>query len=121
MLEAQIKLYYILTSVNIRRNFSTRANHRFAPESLCQCAAGGIIGSSIALWRELVDLAPYLGITLEESGHLPDSEAQLLYRVCEESVGPYSREVCAWLTLHQCAELSMRYGTAIVIEQGASL
>lgn len=80
-----------------------------------KCHAGGIVGSSYGLLDELVALAPHLSIALEDDGSLPLHEADRLYQVSRSGKGEHHQEVCAWLALHEAAELSIIYGTAIVM------
>jgi hypothetical protein len=72
---------------------------------------GGMVGSSFRLLDELVLVAPALGIRLD-AGALSDAEAARVGELaCDH---PLFRESCAWLTLYECARLSIAYRTAIV-------
>lgn len=77
--------------------------------------AGDVIGSSYGLLHELVEVAPYIGVALEDDGSLPLHEAERLYQVSFLGKGDYHKESCAWLALHEAAELSIIYGTSIVM------
>lgn len=74
--------------------------------------AGGIIGSSAALLAELTDLAPALGISLDE-GHLSDAEASRLKNDIQAEVGAWIEKV-VWLSLYESARLSVAHRTAIL-------
>ena len=75
--------------------------------------AGGIIGSSIKLLDELIEVAPYIGIVLEEDESLGVDEAQRVHRVAHAQGDAMEHVFKAWLTLHQTAELSLAHGTAV--------
>lgn len=79
----------------------------------CATRAGDSIGSSLKLLDELIDLAPCLGVRLEGNESLPKSEAARLAAAGRDQSVPLHRELQAWLTLHEAAELSLSYGTAI--------
>ena len=88
----------------------------------CPCAelaslkAGGIIGSTAKLLDELIEVAPSLGIALEQNDSLSDAEAARLYSIASTQGAEREAEIKAWLALHQTAELSLSYGTAIFFE-----
>ncbi len=75
--------------------------------------AGGYLGSSIYLKRELTLVAPALGVQLDAAGSLSGEEAERLYALTEEEDGLY-REITAWLDLYDAARLSLAHGSAIV-------
>jgi hypothetical protein len=81
---------------------------------------GGTVGSSYSLLDELIEIAPHLGINLSEDGSLPKSEATRLFEVSQNSEGDFGRELTAWLSLHEAAELSISYGTAVVYTPSSS-
>ncbi|MET9489459.1 hypothetical protein [Nocardia sp. NPDC006630] len=72
---------------------------------------GGMVGSSNALLRELVYVAPYLGITLID-GELSQTEID---RLCEEfdDDSPLYREKETWLLLFEAARVSIENRTVI--------
>lgn len=72
---------------------------------------GGMLGSSYQLMRELVTLAPYLGIQLK-NGELSDAEAERLNEESESEEG-FWIEKCVWLSLFEAARLSLKHKTAI--------
>jgi hypothetical protein len=72
---------------------------------------GGMLGSSQALLRELVEVAPHIGVTLEGGRPTPACEAEL--RDIEDS-GPFWRERLVWYTLFEAASLSIEHNTLIV-------
>jgi hypothetical protein len=80
----------------------------FADKSLIP---GCMLGSSQALMRELIEVAPALGITLD-GGQLSDAEADRINSVVEAS-GPFEIELAVWLSLFEAARLSIQHGTAI--------
>lgn len=82
--------------------------------------AGGTVGSSYSLLDELIDMAPYLGIHLREDGSMPASEASRLFEISQKSEGDFGQEMTAWLSLHEAAELSITYGTAVVLTPSSS-
>lgn len=73
--------------------------------------AGAIVGSSMALLRELIALAPTLGIHLT-NGVLADAEVDGITALLD-SEGPLWREKVAWLCFYEVARLSVEHGTAI--------
>lgn len=77
--------------------------------------AGDTVGSSYGLLDELNEVAPHLGIALDDDGSLPLQESQRLYQVSVNGKGHHHKEICAWLALHEAAELSIVYGTSIVM------
>jgi hypothetical protein len=72
---------------------------------------GGMLGSSQQLMRELVLVAPALGVRLE-NGRLSDEEAARIDSLLEEDEGLY-RELSAWILLFECARVSVEQVTAI--------
>jgi hypothetical protein len=72
---------------------------------------GAMLGSSQALLRELIEVAPHIGVTLENDRPTPACEADL--RVIEDS-GPFWRERLVWYTLFEAATLSVEHRTLIV-------
>jgi hypothetical protein len=72
---------------------------------------GGILGSSVILQKELVAVAPALGIRLE-NGHLSDQEADRLNREIEAE-SPLWIEKAVWLSLFEAARLSIEHKTAV--------
>lgn len=72
---------------------------------------GTMLGSSQALLRELIEVAPHIGITLENDRPTPASEAALR----EASDGSaFWRERLVWYTLFEAATLSIEHNTLIV-------
>ncbi|MRH88176.1 hypothetical protein GFY24_12100 [Nocardia sp. SYP-A9097] len=71
---------------------------------------GGMVGSSAVLLRELVYVAPYLGITLTE-GELSDAEIAAIHAGDDEH--PLYRERETWLVLFEEARVSMANKTLI--------
>ncbi|MFC3435694.1 hypothetical protein [Nocardia seriolae] len=75
--------------------------------------AGGLVGSSFALLRELVYVAPYLGIELD-GGELSDAELErTISDVDAEDVNPFYRERETWLLLFETARVSIANKTLI--------
>ncbi|KIG17747.1 hypothetical protein DB30_02780 [Enhygromyxa salina] len=72
---------------------------------------GGMLGSSQALLRELIEVAPHIDVTLEGGRPTPACEAQL--RVIEDS-GRLWRERLVWYTLFEAATISIEHRTLIV-------
>ncbi|MFE3193517.1 hypothetical protein ACFXHA_31255 [Nocardia sp. NPDC059240] len=72
---------------------------------------GGMLGSSSRLMRELVYVAPYLGITLVDD-QLPDTDATALFEA-EDEDNPLWRERLVWLTLFENARVSLANNTLI--------
>jgi hypothetical protein len=70
-----------------------------------------MLGSSQQLMRELVLVAPALGVRLE-NGRLSDEEAARIDSLLEEDEGLY-RELSAWILLFECARVSVEQVTAI--------
>lgn len=74
---------------------------------------GEMIGSSQGLLRELVTIAPFLGIKLED-GRLSDAEANRIKQLIAEPNTPFFLEIEVWLALFEAASLSIEHRTAIV-------
>lgn len=72
---------------------------------------GTMLGSSHALLRELIEVAPHIGVTLEDGRPTAACEAEL--RAIEDS-GPLWRERLVWYTLFEAATLSIEHKTLIV-------
>jgi hypothetical protein len=85
----------------------------FAKPLIDDRLCGGMLGSSQALMRELIKIAPALGISLTDHGELTDAEAQRIDEAADEEA-PWEKELVAWLSLFEAARLSIRHKTAIV-------
>ncbi|MGX1811341.1 hypothetical protein ACWIGI_36935 [Nocardia sp. NPDC055321] len=85
-------------------------DHVLAPDAADIKLPGGILGSSVALLRELTFLAPYLGIELRDSV-LTDDVADRVARTGEDD--PFAREREVWLTLFESARVSVANNTLI--------
>ncbi|MEU0543279.1 hypothetical protein ABZ319_25740 [Nocardia sp. NPDC005978] len=85
-------------------------DHVLAAEAADIALPGGILGSSVALLRELTYLAPYLGIELRD-GVLTDEVAATMART--EDDDPFAREREVWLTLFESARVSVANNTLI--------
>ena len=72
---------------------------------------GGMLGSSQALMRELVAVAPVLGIELDGE-QLSDTEADRINNVVGKE-GPFGIELAVWISLFEAARLSIQHRTAI--------
>ena len=72
----------------------------------------GMIGSSQGLRRELVRIAPAIGVRLAEDGSLDDDEATRLAKVAEAD--PFGIEQTVWLTLYEASRVSIAHGNAII-------
>lgn len=84
----------------------------FAEVLVDDALPGDMLGSSHRLMRELVEVAPALGITLE-NGSLSDAEAARINLLTEDD-GPLYREHLAWITLFEAARISLRDRCVIV-------
>ncbi len=78
---------------------------------------GGMLGSSYGLMKELIFIAPQLGIQLD-NGHLSDAEAikiEIAIQIEEEDESQTGLwiEKIVWLSLFEAARLSIEYKTAI--------
>jgi hypothetical protein len=78
---------------------------------------GGMLGSSYGLMKELIFIAPKLGIQLD-NGHLSDAEAIRIGIAIQEEEEDESQtglwiEKIVWLSLFEAARLSIQYKTAI--------
>ncbi|WP_067814275.1 hypothetical protein [Nocardia inohanensis] len=71
---------------------------------------GGMVGSSQGLLRELVEVAPYIGITLDD-GELSDTEAARLADYSD--LHPFYRERETWFLLYESARVSIANNTLI--------
>ncbi len=77
--------------------------------------AGGMVGSSVALMRELAYVAPYLGIGLVD-GELSDAELARIRAVLDsnnDAEHPFYRELTTWLLFFEAARVSIENGTVI--------
>jgi hypothetical protein len=74
--------------------------------------AGGMLGSSVRLLNELVEVAPALGIELQ-NGQLSDDEARKLSMEDDESA-PFWHERLVWLALYENARVSVANKTLLV-------
>ena len=72
---------------------------------------GGLLGSSFRLRDELIEIAPALGISLQ-NGQLSDEEADAVNAGTEDGM-PLSIEKMAWIALYEAARLSIQHKTAI--------
>jgi hypothetical protein len=75
---------------------------------------GEMLGSSHRLFAELRQLAPYLGVALDERGNLSDGEASRLAGTSEDD--PAFREKLAWLLLFESARNSVELNTLLVFK-----
>ena len=73
---------------------------------------GGMLGSSFALQRELIEMAPYLNITLDNNSSLSDAEAEKINEAAN-SDDPFHIEKLVWICLFEAARLSIEHQTAI--------
>ncbi|GAA3993046.1 hypothetical protein GCM10022247_10390 [Allokutzneria multivorans] len=73
---------------------------------------GGMVGSSQALLRELVYVAPHLGIALD-NGELSDSEIDSIHDENDPDSHPLWRERVTWLLYYEAARVSVANGTLI--------
>ena len=90
------------------------ADPLFLPREL-ELEGGGMVGSCHRLRKELIAIAPALGIRLEDGdngGRLADKEAAKL-EACPPN-DPFEPEKFAWLALYQSCEASIAGGHAIV-------
>lgn len=72
---------------------------------------GGILGSSLMLKKELVAMAPALGIQLEND-HLSNAGAESINREVEADA-PLWIEKAVWISLFEAARLSIEHQAAI--------
>jgi hypothetical protein len=72
---------------------------------------GEMLGSSVRLMDELIQVAPFLNISLT-NGYLTDKSAELLAQEDEDST-PFWIERVVWFALHENARLSLEHKTAI--------
>ena len=72
---------------------------------------GGMLGSSHGLMRELVAVAPFLGISLSD-GALTDTEAERINGIVEAD-GAFWIELAVWISLFEAARLSVDHKTAV--------
>jgi hypothetical protein len=74
---------------------------------------GGMLGSSLRLRSELIQVAPALGIALSSYGELDDAEAERINELGESDEGLY-RELTSWIALYEACRTSIEHRTAIV-------
>jgi hypothetical protein len=84
------------------------------PESDPHCVRGGILGSSQGAMRELVRVAPLLGIGLEQ-GQLDDGEARRIDRE-KQQASSFWVERRVWLRFFELARFSIAHRTAVVFQ-----
>jgi hypothetical protein len=72
---------------------------------------GGMLGSSFMLKKELIAVAPALGIRLDR-GELSDKEAEGINREVEAEA-PLWIEKAVWLSLFEAARLSIKHKSAV--------
>jgi len=77
-----------------------------------KCIVGGILGSSQGVKRELVQVAPLLGIRLE-AGKLSDREFARLDAL-SHAHSSHGTSLHVWLNFFEAARLSIEHNTAIV-------
>jgi hypothetical protein len=75
---------------------------------------GGMLGSSYRLRDELVQIAPALGIALDD-GRLDDAEVERLTALIQEEQGLWV-ELMVWLGLFEAARISIGQRTAICFQ-----
>jgi hypothetical protein len=83
-------------------------NPLFADED---CVPGGMLGSSQGLMRELVGIAPFLGVQLT-GGNLWDTEVGRINGIIDAE-GPFWIEHAVWISLFEAARLSIEHKSAI--------
>lgn len=81
----------------------------FADEKLIP---GGQLGSSFGLMKELIEVAPFLGITLTD-GVLADSEVERINGIITAGKHAFWIETGVWFSLFEAARLSIEHKTAI--------
>jgi hypothetical protein len=72
---------------------------------------GEMLGSSVRLMDELIEVAPFLNIPLT-NGYLTDENAEFLAQE-EEDSSPFWIERLVWFALYENARLSLEHKTAI--------
>lgn len=72
---------------------------------------GGMLGSSVRLIAELVEIASAIGVALDNRGALSDAEAETLAAETEDAT-QYWRERIVWLTLYEAARCSILTSSA---------
>lgn len=75
---------------------------------------GTIVGSSVRLHEEMIELAPFLGIELDENSRLSEQEAARVFDLGEYERIPLYREYIVWLTLFELSSASVAQQTMIV-------
>lgn len=75
--------------------------------------SGGVVGSSVRLREELLELSGPLEIEVDEAGNLDDDVAGSVSKQRPNQV-PFAIERLVWLALYEAARLSIEYDTAVV-------
>lgn len=75
---------------------------------------GGIVGSSFMLQRELIRVAPLIGIPLTDDGELTDETAAVLNAEAIRAETRFYAERQSWFSLFEAARLSIRHASLIV-------
>ena len=73
---------------------------------------GELLCSSYRLIKELIEIAPKLGVQLDD-GRLPDSEATRINSEATEESGEFWIEKLVWLAMFEASRLSIQHKTAI--------
>ena len=74
---------------------------------------GGMLGSSQRLREELIEVAPKLGISINQTS-VSDSEVARLNQIAVgEDEAMFFRECCVWLALFEACRVSIECRTAI--------
>ena len=72
-----------------------------------------MLGSSHHLLAELIELAPHLDISLGPDNNLSPEALAALTNFNDLDNDPWRLEKYAWLTLFECASLSVAHNTVI--------
>ena len=87
---------------------------RFDEPLLGDGVVGTLIGSSVRLHEEMIELAPFLDIELDENSRLSEEEAARVYELGEYERIPLYREYIVWLTLFELSRISVEQQSMIV-------
>ena len=74
---------------------------------------GGMVGSSHGLKRELIDVAPLIGIELDAANELSDAAAKALQEEQQSMDHEFAIERQVWFTLFEAANDSIKHGFLI--------
>lgn len=87
---------------------------RFPDPLFAEGVTGEMVGSSYQLHDEMIAMASFLGIELDEQNQLSEFEAKRVLDCGWDDSFPFFREYTVWLALFEVSRQSIEHGTMIV-------